>query len=86
MSRVTKIRQNNAPQDDEGYDFGATFDNVTYDYTDNNGVTKRFTLTHLYNYLKNFFDNGTFVMYSKKKPKDPRVKIWYQYFTDDNNS
>lgn len=76
MSRVTKIRQNNAPQEDEGYDFGATFDNVTYDYTEN-GVTKRFTLTHLYEYLKNFFDNGTFVMYSNSEPADSRVKVWY---------
>ena len=73
MSRITKIRQNNS-QDD--YNIGTTFDHVVYDYQEN-GTIKRFTLTELYTYLKNFFNNGSFIMYSNSKPKNTKVKVWY---------
>jgi len=71
MSRITQIQQNGST---DKYDIGATFENVTYDY--NNG-TKRFTLKDLYEYLKRFFNNGTFVKYSNAEPQDERIKIWY---------
>ena len=73
MSRIVKISQKNS---DESFDFGATFDNVTYEWEEN-GITKYFTLKELYDYLKNFFDNGTFVMYSENEPKNSNVKVWY---------
>lgn len=75
MSKITKIYQNNNPN--EKYDFGTTFDNVSYDYEENNNQ-RSFSLTKLLNYLKDFFDKGTFVMYSSKEPLDTRVKVWYQ--------
>ena len=71
MSRITQIQQNGST---DKYDIGATFENVTYDYS--NG-TKRFTLKDLYEYLKRFFNNGTFVKYSNAEPQDERIKIWY---------
>jgi len=71
MSRITQIYQNGKESDK--YDIGATFENVTYDY--DNG--KRFTLKDLYEYLKKFFNNGTFIKYSKTAPQDERIKIWY---------
>ena len=71
MSRITQIQQNGST---DKYDIGTTFENVTYDY--NNG-TKRFTLKDLYEYLKRFFNNGTFVKYSNAEPQDERIKIWY---------
>ena len=78
MSRITTMKWNSQENNqDVVYDFGATFENVTHQY-DDNGTTRRFTLAHLFNYLKNFFDNGTFVMYSDSEPADSRVKIWYK--------
>lgn len=71
MSRITKIQYNNSQ---DIYNFGATFDDIIYK---ENNTQKYFTLTHLYNFLKNFFNNGTFMMYSDKEPADQRVKIWY---------
>lgn len=73
MSRIVKISQNNS---DESFDFGTTFDNVTYEWEEND-ITKYFTLKELYLYLKDFFDNGTFVMYSEDEPKNSNVKVWY---------
>ena len=74
MSRITKISQDSSNQT---FDFGATFDNVIYEWKENN-TTKFFTLKTLYEYLKNFFNKGTFVMYSKNEPKNLNVKIWYK--------
>lgn len=71
MSRITQIYQNG--KENDKYDIGATFENVTYDY--DNG--KRFTLKDLYEYLKNFFNNSTFIKYSESVPRDTRIKIWY---------
>ena len=74
MSRITQIYQNGKENDKNSwYDIGATFENVTYNY--DNG--KRFTLKDLYEYLKKFFNNGTFVKYSDSEPQDERIKIWY---------
>ena len=75
MSRITQIYQNG--KENDKYDIGATFENVTYDYKNNNGETKRFTLKELYEYLKNFFNNGDFVKYSDSEPQSERIKIWY---------
>jgi len=76
MSRITQIQQNGST---DKYDIGTTFENVTYDY--NNG-TKRFTLKDLYEYLKRFFNNGTFVKYSETAPQNERIKIWYDIKVD----
>jgi len=74
MSRITQIYQNGST---DKYDIGATFENVTYDYKDNNDETKRFTLKDLYEYLKKFFNNSDFVKYSDSEPRNERIKIWY---------
>ena len=75
MSRITQIYQNG--KEDDKYDIGATFENVTYDYKNSNDEIKRFTLKDLYEYLKKFFNNSTFVKYSDSEPQDERIKIWY---------
>ena len=79
MSRITQIYQNN--KENDKYDIGATFENVTYDYKNSNNETKRFTLKDLYEYLKKFFNNGDFVKYSDSEPTSKRIKIWYDTST-----
>ena len=76
MSKIVKIVPYNGTGPEDGFDFGATFDNVTCDWEED-GITKFFTLKQLYDYLKNFFNDGTFVMYSEKEPKNSNVKVWY---------
>jgi hypothetical protein len=66
MSRISQIQQNNS---EDKFDLGATFDNVFVSET--NG----YTLADLYEYLQNYFNNGTFVMYSENEPLNQLVKV-----------
>ena len=84
MSRITQIYQNG--KENDKYDIGATFENVTYDYKNNNNEIKRFTLKDLYKYLKSFFNNGAFIKYSNSEPQDERIKIWYDVLYERDDS
>lgn len=69
---ISQIRYNNENSGEEGtFNLGATFDNVYL--SNNNG----YTLAKLYAYLKGYFDEGIFTMYSQKEPEYTNVKIWY---------
>ena len=73
MSSISKIYQNSEENNPNKkiYDIGAKFENVYV--SDNNG----YTLAELYNYLKNFFNKGTFTMYSDTEPTNQNVKVWF---------
>lgn len=69
---ISQIRYNNENSEEERiFNLGATFDNVFL--SNDNG----YTLADLYAYLKEYFDEGTFTMYSQKEPEYTNVKIWY---------
>ena len=68
---ISKIQYNGENANERIFNLGATFDNVFL--SDNN----RYTLKELYTYLKKYFNEGIFTMYSKKEPEYPNVKIWY---------
>ena len=73
MSSISKIYQNSEENNPNKkiYDIGAKFENVYVN--DSNG----YTLAELYDYLKNFFSKGTFIMYSNTEPANQNVKIWF---------
>lgn len=67
---ISQIRYNGSSEENI-FNLGATFDNVFL--SDSNG----YTLAELYTYLKEYFNEGIFTMYSQKEPEYINVKIWY---------
>ena len=66
---ISQIRYNNENSEEGTFNLGATFDNVYL--SNNNG----YTLAELYTYLKEYFNEGIFTMYSQKEPEYINVKI-----------
>lgn len=65
---ITKIGKYNS---DTSYDIGVSSDNVVIQDDSN-----KFSLTQLYNYLKNFFNKVHLLVSSSEEPTKDQVKIW----------
>lgn len=63
---ISKVESQN-----ESFDLGATFDNVFLSDEDD------LTLKEFYEYVKDYFDQDMFMMYSEDEPAADNVKIWY---------
>ena len=76
MAVITKIQyketQGNTEIENQ-YDIGVQSENVFIQDNGNN-----FTLKNLFNYLKNFFTNGHFIVQSASEPTNSQVVIWNQ--------
>ena len=61
------------------YELGSLFKNV-YLGTDEKDPNKmiNYTLEDLYNELKEYFNNNSFISYSKNEPTAQQIKVWYQ--------
>lgn len=63
---ISKVESQN-----ESFDLGATFNNVFLSDEDD------LTLKEFYEYVKDYFDQDMFMMYSEDEPAADNVKIWY---------
>ena len=80
ISKLQVTKKNNNTYSKEFIPIGAYSDNVII--SDNN---EKFSLTQLYNYLKNFFNNKMFSWYGYNLPNDSsKIIDFYQII--DNNS
>lgn len=75
---ITKIKRKNDSSSSSEFNIGTFFENVLHT-TDNE---PDFSLNDFYNHYANFINNGTFMMYSEKEPKEDQVKIWWQIWED----
>lgn len=71
---ITKIKRKNDSSSSSEFNIGTFFENVLH--TADNGPD--FSLNDFYNHYANFINNGTFMMYSEKEPKEEQVKIWWK--------
>lgn len=77
QSRTKNINDENDTIDFHSYDIGVEFDKVFYQ-KDENTV---YTLKQLYDYLQDYFSNGTFVSFTSNTSNSPEhsgIKIWLQ--------
>ena len=87
---VTKIQYNRIVDNNQiqeaQFDIGVNAENVFMtDNTDINDV-KKYNLQNLFNYLKNFFTNGHFIVQSINEPDNENVVIWNQIPSPNQNS
>lgn len=55
----------------ESFGLGATFDNIFLSEEDD------FTLKDFHDYIKQYFNQDMFMMYSENEPAADNVKVWY---------
>lgn len=76
ISPITRISSSS----DKPIELGSLFENVYLDYYDENNKTqlKNYTLKDLYNELKDYFSQGSFILTSSSEPtiNEPQIKIW----------
>ncbi len=64
-------------QDGEQYELGSLFKNVYLEMDSENKLIN-YTLEDLYNELKKYFRDNSFISYSKEEPIAQQIKVWYK--------
>ena len=75
--KVYHNKEEGSPEENEIFEFGAPFENIYYEWTDDDNENYFFTLEDMYNYLKDFFSEGNFIKYSNNAPENENIKVWY---------